>query len=189
MGIVRWQDWDGHGLEHCVCLEDAQGMVLDGVVAGTRHGLYGAHYFVRTDADFRTRQARVGYSGGPCLHVESDGNGTWYDVIGKRALPGLDGCFDIDIGVTPATNTLPMKRLKLRAGESKDITVAYVPLPDQIDGDFLPRRAEQRYTCLTPEQWYRYEGLFRGFTAELEVDQAGLVIDYPDTFRRVALSD
>ena len=30
---------------------------------------------------------------------------------------------------------------------------------------------------------YRYESLKSGFTAELKVDEDGLVIDYPDIFR------
>lgn len=97
----------------------------------------------------------------------------------------LDGCIDVDIGITPATNALPIKRLKLRKGDGQDIVVAYVPLPDQIDGQFLPERAEQRYTCLEVDRRYRYDGLFRAFTAELEIDELGLVLDYPDTFRRV----
>ncbi len=188
MTAVRWRDWDGHGLEHCVCRQDDAGMILEGIVAGTRHGLYGGHYFVRTDADFRTREVRVVYVDGPRLHVEADAEGRWHDVIGNRAIPDLEGCVDVDIGMTPATNTLPIKRLELQEQESRDIAAAYVPLPDQIDGNFLPRRAEQRYTCLTPNRRYRYEGLFRGFTADLEVDEAGLVIDYPDTFQRVTVS-
>lgn len=182
--VVRWRDWNGEGLEHCVCLEQDDGLTLEGVVAGTRNGLYGGHYLVRADASFRTRQVRVGYVGGASLHVEADGEGHWRDVLGNRALPALDGCLDVDIGITPATNTLPIKRLKLGEGEGADIVVAYVPLPGQIDGDFLPRRAEQRYTCLIPDSRYRYEGLFRAFTAELEIDAAGLVLDYPETFRR-----
>ena len=32
---------------------------------------------------------------------------------------------------------------------------------------------------------YRYDGLFRDFTAELPVDEDGLVLDYAETFRRV----
>jgi hypothetical protein len=108
-------------------------------------------------------------------------------MITGKALPSLDDCFDVDIGITPATNTLPIKRLKLQSQEKRDIAVAYVPLPDQIEGDFLPQRAEQRYTCLVPDHRYRYEGLFRAFTAELEIDESGLVLDYPDTFRRVAV--
>lgn len=183
--VVRWQDWNRHGMEHCVCRQDNSGVTLEGAVAGTRHGLYGSHYFVRTDAAFRTREVRVDYVDGPKLHVKADGDGHWNDLLGQRPLSDLDGCIDVDIGITPATNTLPIKRLKLKQYESRDITAAYVPLPDQIEGDFLPIWAEQRYTCLLPNRRYRYEGLFRAFTAELEIDDAGLVLDYPETFRRV----
>ncbi|WP_435170878.1 putative glycolipid-binding domain-containing protein [Falsirhodobacter sp. 1013] len=187
VAVVLWTDWEGHGLEQCHCREGDDGLVLEGVVAGTRHGAYGAYYLVSTDADFKTRQVRVVYVGGASLHVEADGRESWHDVIGNRPLPELNGCTDVDLGITPTTNTLPIKRLKLQEQESRDIVVAYVALPDQIDGDFLPRRAEQRYTCLTLDRRYRYEGLFRAFTAELDIDDAGLVRDYPDTLRRAAI--
>lgn len=183
--VVRWCDWQSEGLEHCAYRCDEKGLVLEGVVAGTRVGRYGGHYLVRTDPTFTTREVRVSYVAGLSLHVEADGQGHWRDVIGNRALPLLDGCLDVDIGVTPATNTLPIKRLRLREQERKDIVVAYVPLPSEVETDFLPRRADQRYTCLVPGRLYRYEGLFRSFTAELEVDEFGLVCDYPDTFRRI----
>lgn len=185
MAVVRWQDWEGNGLEHCVCNITDEGLVLEGVVAGTRHGAHGGYYFVRTDSAFRTREVRVRYVDGPHLHVEADGEGHWRNRLKDRALPELDGCIDVDIGITPATNTLPIKRLKLQAQAHQDIKAAYVPLLDQIEGDFLPQRAEQRYTCLTPGRRYLYEGLFRGFRAELEIDETGLVLDYPDTFRRL----
>jgi hypothetical protein len=32
---------------------------------------------------------------------------------------------------------------------------------------------------------YKYEGLESGFTAELQTDRDGLVLDYPDLWRRV----
>ena len=50
---------------------------------------------------------------------------------------------------------------------------------------------EQRYTCLetTPSEGrYLFESLAGGiphFTAELPVDEVGLVVDYPDLFRRI----
>jgi uncharacterized protein len=185
MAVVRWRDWDDRGLEHCAFSQNDDGLILEGVVAGTRHGLYGGHYFVRTDIAFRTREVRVTYVNGPRLHIEADGEGFWHDVIGNRPISSLSGCIDVDIGITPATNSLPVKRLKLQEQASCDIAVAYVPLPNQIDGDFLPERAEQRYTCIIPDQRYRYEGLFRCFTAELDFDEVGLVLDYPETFRRI----
>lgn len=84
MVVARWQDWQGNGLEHCVCKEEAEGLVLEGVVAGTRHGAYGGHYLVRTDTIFRTREVRVEYVGGPSLHIESDGEGNWRDMIAGK---------------------------------------------------------------------------------------------------------
>jgi len=187
-GVVRWCDWEGNGLEHCEYRLDDNGLALEGVVAGTREGKYGGHYFVRTDSRFCTREVRVEYVAGARLHLEADGEGYWRDLLGDRSIPSLDGCLDVDISITPATNALPIKRLRLKEHESRDIAAAYVPLPSQIEGAFLPRRAEQRYTCLTLDRRYRYDGLFRAFSAELEVDEFGLVLDYPDTFRRVLAS-
>lgn len=184
--IVRWTDWEGAGLELCALREDADGLSLEGALVGTREGLYGASYQVRTDARFRTREVEVRYAGGARLHVASDGEGRWRDLLHNASLSDLDGCLDVDIGVTPATNTLPIRRLNLAANESRDIVVAYVPLPSQITGSFRPTRADQRYTCLAPGRTYRYEGLFRSFVADLDIDGAGLVLDYPPMFRRVA---
>lgn len=182
---VCWTDWDGNGLERCVLSQDDRQLILEGVVAGTRGGTYGAYYSVRTDALFRTREVLVKYIGGRTLHVSADGDGHWHDILGNRPVASLDGCFDIDIGVTPATNMLAIKRLGLAPQASQHIVAAYVPLPSQIEDDFVPRPVQQRYSCLIADRLYRYEGLFRGFCAELAVDDAGLVIDYPDTFRRV----
>ena len=182
--FVQWSDWDHRGHEKCKFIHDANGIQLEGDVAGTRDTTYQGHYSVRTDASLRTREVVVEYTGGPRLHIVSDGEGNWTNHMSGDPLPSLRGCVDVDIGITPATNTLPIKRLSLRKGQSRDITVCYVPLPSQIDGEFLAQRAEQRYTCIEEGQAYLYEGIFRGFQAVLEIDEAGLVIDYPETFRR-----
>lgn len=183
--IVQWCDWEGNGLDHCSLLGSREYSILEGVVVGTRDGNYGASYFVRTDALFRTREVRVEYVGGPRMHIRADGEGHWHDLIRDKPISSLANCLDVDIGVTPATNALPIKRLKLPEQASQDIFVAYIPLPTQITGDFLPVAAPQRYSCLAHKKRYRYEGIFRGFTADLEVDEHGLVLDYPETFRRI----
>jgi hypothetical protein len=182
---VCWHAWDGNGLEHCVFENIEDGLPLSGAVVGSRLTRYGAFYFVRTDELFRTREVRVQYASGPVLHVEADGCGNWIDLVAGLPLEKLNGCIDVDIGVTPATNMLPIKRLDLTAGESREILAAYVPLPSQIEGGFVPTPAEQRYTCLEIGKRYRYDGLFRNFSAELEIDGTGMVFDYPDTFRRL----
>lgn len=182
--VARWCDWHGSGLEHCVLREGAEGLTLEGVVAGPDAASFGASYLVRTDARFHTREVRLRFTGGPRLHLASDGMGRWTDMIGGSALAVLDGCLDVDIGVTPATNTLPIRRLGLAAGERGEILAAHVPPPQRWAAEVLPRPAHQRYTCLGGRH-YRYEGLDSGFSAELEVDASGLVLEYPDAFRRL----
>jgi hypothetical protein len=46
-------------------------------------------------------------------------------------------------------------------------------------------RVEQAYSCVELNREYRYEGIFRDFTANMKVDDDGLVIDYPTLFTRL----
>ncbi len=95
-------------------------------------------------------------------------------------MKALDGCTEVDIMITPFTNTLPIRRLNLNLGESREISVAYIGLPG-----LKLSHMQQRYTCLSHDEnggTYRYESLKSGFTAELRVDTDSLVVDYPNIF-------
>jgi hypothetical protein len=46
------------------------------------------------------------------LELISDGRGKWTDASGNP-LPALDGAIDMDLSVSPFTNTLPIRRLRL----------------------------------------------------------------------------
>ena len=62
--------------------------------------------------------------------------------------------------------------------------MAYISTPD-----LAVSRVEQAYTCIEPDREYRYEGIFRNFTANMTIDEDGLVIDYPSLFRRLPIPD
>ena len=102
---------------------------------------------------------------------------------GGEILSELDGCHDVDISATPFTNTLAIRRLKLKPAQAAQLRVVY------LDGPSLKLRpVQQRYTCAEQRpdgMVMTYEGAFRGFKADLPLDADGLVIDYPETFRRV----
>src|SRR5260370_40874850 len=118
---------------------------------------------------------------GKSIKMQTDGQGHWSTISGDP-LPSLEGCIDVDISATPFTNTLPIRRLALSPGQSVELLVAYVVIPEL---ELKPDR--QRYTCLslgTHEGLYRYDGLESGISAELRVDSDGLVIDYQGLFRR-----
>ncbi len=103
-------------------------------------------------------------------------------VASDRELPELSGCIDVDLGISPSTNTLPIRRLNLAVGESRELTAAWVRFPE-----LTVEPLAQRYTRLA-ERRYRYESVVSGFTAELEVDDLGLVVTYEGIWQRVAES-
>jgi hypothetical protein len=94
----------------------------------------------------------------------------------------LHGLTDVDLGITPATNTLPIRRLDPAIGESVAVTAAWVRFPE-LTVESLP----QTYTRLA-ERRYRYESAGGAFVAAIEVDDLGLVIAYEGGWRRVAAS-
>jgi hypothetical protein len=93
-----------------------------------------------------------------------------------QAVAELKGCVDVDLGVTPSTNTLPIHRLELEVGASAEIVAAWIRFPEL---DIIP--AAQRYTRLADRQ-YLYES--NTFSAELDVDDLGLVVTYPGIWER-----
>ena len=190
---LYWKPWDAPGCEHLrVSLRPGRGkdaVVADGLVLLYRDGrALRCHYRLTADAKWRSRALDlVVQDGGPApretaLALSGDGKGRWR-VDGARA-PDLDGCLDLDIQVTPFTNSLPIRRLDLAAGEIADLRVVYLPVPD-----LTPVPAEQSYACLRPlglsGGLYRYESAASGFSADLPVDSGGFVVDYPDSFRRI----
>jgi uncharacterized protein len=103
-------------------------------------------------------------------------------AIEPQERPSLDGCLDLDISVTPFTNTLPVRRLELPPGASVDLLVAFLSVPEL---SFRP--VHQRYTCLARSATgglYRYEGLDSHFSADLLVDAQGLVVEYQGAWTR-----
>ncbi len=180
--IARWQTWLGDGLQHLVLRVRADGIVAEGAVLATVQGIHlAATYRVECDALWRTTvaEARVIGVDGKSVELASDGAGRWRDGRGAL-LPELDGATDVDVSVTPFTNTLPIRRLDLEEGQTADIRAAYVSLPD-LEVTIDP----QRYTCLKRHKRYRYESLDSTFVRELDVDADGLVVTYPGLFRRM----
>ena len=184
---VFWAPVAGPGLEHCNLIGDGETTVADGSVLGLKDGKpFRLRYTIRLDAAWRVLDLALGCEGVGSWHLTGDGAGSWR-AGGDQPLAELDGCIDIDISATPFTNTIAIRRLELGPGEADEIRVAHIDVPAMTMQAVPPR-----YTCLdvSPDGGrYRFEALSRGFAAELPVDGDGLVIDYPETFRRVWTGD
>jgi len=172
--VVRWATWAGDGEETTTILWENEGFTVSGQV--TRENV---QYVVRLSPTWQVRQFLLFRDlEEPDLWLANDGAGRWGEMNGAHRHE-LAGCHDIDLTCTPFTNTLPIRRVDLAVGASMEIPVA------MIDVETLDvQRVMQRYTRSGSHRW-RYENLETGFTADLEVDEFGLVLDYPSEFRRL----
>lgn len=141
---VMWSQWSKPGIEHLRLAHREDETVADGVVLGVENGIaFRLRYEVRCDSQWRVRKVRVDLlDNAQGINLSANGEGRWFDESDK-AIPVLDSCLDVDITATPFTNTLPIRRLALKQGESSELTVAYIVIPEmKVALD------KQRYTCL-----------------------------------------
>ena len=138
-----------------------------------------AKYEIVCDHSFRTRRANVSVrdaTGERTLQIETE-SGRWYE--NGRENHTVKGAIDIDLGWSPSTNTLPIKRLKLEIGQSSgEFVAAWVRFPE-LTLQPLP----QEYLRLQDRK-YRYSSRGGAFVANLTVDEHDLVLDYEDFWLR-----
>jgi hypothetical protein len=179
---ILWHLAEPFSTERCTLSEARLHHLLTGTVLHHTEGhLYETRYAISLDPQWHTRRVFIRTTGDGqerTLTLLSDGNGQW--TLNNQARSDLDGCTDIDLGVTPATNTLPIRRLALSVGQSAEVDAAWVRFPR-----LSVERLHQRYTRLAPDQ-YRYES--PNFTALLQVDAQGLVRDYEGLWHAVAVT-
>lgn len=151
-----------------------EAMVIEGQVVGDLGGIYGAMtYEVHCHADGSTHWVRglIHHDGGELAwSISRDANGLW--TVNGVTRPDLLKCLDVDIGVTPSTNTLPIRRIKLAVGSSHELWSAWVRFPD-----LTVHHLFQRYTRVSYDL-YDYESMTSGFKSRLRVDEHGIVQDY-----------
>ncbi|HET8789050.1 MAG TPA: putative glycolipid-binding domain-containing protein, partial [Actinomycetes bacterium] len=154
---------------------------LSGTVLTPEHGTpLDVRYRVEAGPDGLTRRVELELDGGAVRRVLlADGAGRWRWGDGPE-LPEVAGALDVDLTVTPATNTLPIRRLArhLETGQAADLQMAWVQFPD-----LEVILSAQRYERLAPDRWRFSTG---DFSAELRVDPDGLVLDYGGLFRSLA---
>lgn len=178
---VRWHRLDVPGREESIITQLVTGWLLTGELAVEEAGsTFELRYAIECDAAWCTRMALVeGLVDAAPLRVllAADGKGNWWH--GGASLPELTGALDIDLGFTPATNTLPIRRLDLGIGESAPVTSAWLRFPG-----LRLEPLEQTYTRQA-ERSFRYRAwLDEGpFVAHLHTDEFGRVMRYEDLWQ------
>jgi hypothetical protein len=157
------------------------GLSLVGTVLGAESAIpVRIEYRVMTDGNGVTTAAHVRDLRGfeqRTLTLERNPKGVW--LVNGTVERTLKSCSDVDLGCSPSTNTLPIRRLRLAVGASQTIQAAWVRFPE-----LTVTKSAQKYTRLD-EFTYRYES--GTFSTELVVDDDGLVASYAD-WRRTGVA-
>jgi uncharacterized protein len=163
---------DQNSSELCHLVDGDGGLSIAGrVLAAADGSSHELRYEIRTDDGYRTTQLiinRLWPEPGSELAFVRDSDGGWR--LGKEPLDGFEECFDVDLGFSPSTNTLPIRRLGLEVGERHAISVLWILFPQ-----FSAVRGEQSYERVAADRYVYESGDFR---AVLGVNEQGVVLDY-----------
>jgi uncharacterized protein len=180
---LLWTGREYYSLENCLVTTTDAGSEIDSIIVGKYDKkLYRVAYKIKTNQNWETLSLEIHSQHSDQREhflFESDGKGNW-KVDGKHT-GEFNGCIDVDIPLTPFTNTLPINRLKFTPGEERQIQVIYVNLLEQ---QIIP--VKQKYICRSKNE-YHYENIPNDFEAKIEVDELGFVVDYPSLFVRSAI--
>lgn len=160
---VLWVRQDEPGNDACRFADAEAGYLIDGSSTDANGNIL--PYRIRARGDGTTRRARIGATSR--IFVSRAPDNTWR--LNGTPAPAVSGAADIDFGFTPATLTLPIRRLKLGIGDEAEVTVARLDLEN---GRLTPlalvfrRSAEEDYECLNAET---------GKTSYLSVDRHGII--------------
>ena len=191
-----WERRDTAGAEHAL-VDARSGLYARGTVLAVDPIPFTCRYELRTEPGWSTAHVDVTAEGaGWVRSVRLElAAGRWRATTAERGnldavlragghpgagFPGIEdpdllyGAFDVDLGGSPLTNTLPIRRLgllKAEPGVSHRISAAWVLIPS-----LEVVQADQIYTPLGDHK-IRYAS--ETFSADLTVDDEGFVVDYP----------
>lgn len=172
---IRWRRVGTTGRDACALLHGRTGWLLRGTaVFHPPEGVARLTYGITCDHRWATLRGHVvGRWGDRALGVEvaRTAGGGW--SLNGAEVAGLEGCVDLDLGFTPATNLVAIRRLALQPGEAAQAPAAWLDLPA---GTLT--RLDQRYERRSSTT-YGYAAPRFGYEALLAVAPSGFVRDYP----------
>jgi hypothetical protein len=200
--LIVWRGLDSLRWEVAHFRFNPQGVAARGTQVGTEPVPYRLDYDLDARDGFVTRQLDVraegeGWSRGVVL--QHDGKGAWTCGVEARGqvdldVSGADGgvleqltdARDCDLGFSPVTNLMPIRRHRLNQKEgAADIVVAWVSVPDLKLHPYAQRYESIRRSAEGSVVRFIDLGLSEGFVADLRLDGDGVVEVYPELAERV----
>ena len=177
---ILWRNIDMPGHDACRLFSDTAGQWhLSGTaVLSHEHQPCCLNYEVVSDQNWKTVRAKVsGWLGKELVELEVTVDLDLKWRLNGVEKPAVEGCIDVDLNFTPATNLLPIRRLNLAVNEAAEVKAAWLRFPD-----FELEPLSQVYKRLD-EFTYHYESGGGSFVSQLKVNAVGFVTDYAGLFR------
>jgi len=176
--LWRHLHYEGHDI--CRLFRRPAGWVLEGCAVftdGSRPSQL--LYTIATDRQWRSRHAFVeGYIGRRRVHARiAAGRGSRWRLSSRRQTQ-VDGCVDLDLAFTPATNVIALRRLGLAVGAQGESRAAYLEFPSM-----RMSLLEQTYRRIGARE-FDYAAPRFGYRGRLVVDRHGAAQIYPGLFER-----
>ena len=172
---ILWRRLDQAGHDACRLTHERERWRLEGVAAFCERGaVVQLAYRVTCDALWRTLDAHIHGSLGSTpldIGIRRSASGVW--IMNGEALPGLHDCLDVDLGFSPSTNALQIRRVSLEIGQRAEVPVAWVDVAER-----RLSRLEQRYERRS-EDTYWYEAPRFGYADTIVVNPVGFPTLYP----------
>lgn len=175
---IIWKGYAYASKEHCSIAIGGNEILINGKIKSRPADLdLTVSYSLRLNTTWETQSVRIaGTFDNKAFDYDFQREGqTWTNWDGTE----LSGGLEPDISLTPLTNTLAIRRLKMQVGQSAEIAVLYFDLAERV----VDIRS-QRYTRIGDRQ-YRFETVPADFEAVIDVDDDNLVTQYPELFTRI----
>lgn len=177
-----WKSVEYHSRENCTVRSQGKLLEFYSEVEGHYEGKsYGFTYLIRVNEVWETLYCSLTIAIEEEIFrydLEQTAIRRW--TLNGAYRPEFDGCTEVDIPLTPFTNTLPINRLGLKLRQEAQIRVIYL---DVLEQKVKPVR--QKYKKLSATL-YHYENVPNDFEADIKVDKDGFVLDYPELFVRMS---
>ncbi len=197
---VAWAKADPPGAEFAVIQLEPTRLHARGSAIGSDPEPYRLSFELQTRDEYITDRAVVETQGADWtrhLEIQRSPAGVWSassQSAGKLEMsePGgdpaeLGDALDLDLGLSPVFNTMPVLRHDLHnGGRAEDFLMIWISVPD-----LSIHASPQRYTFLErrsgEQRLVRFEAVGKGedFVADVQFDSDGLVVDYPGIATRI----
>lgn len=197
---AAWTKADPPGAEYALIELESRSMRARGIAIGSDPEPYRLSFELQTRAEYVTDRAIVEAQGAGWtrrLEIQRSPAGVWSassQSAGRLEMPEPGGdpaelgdALDLDLGLSPVFNTMPVLRHDLHnGGSAEDFLMVWISVPD-----LSIHASPQRYTFLErrpdEQRLVRFEavGVGEDFVADVQFDSDGLVVEYPGIASRI----